>query len=285
MATPGQLMAPPPEPFFLDAPGGARFCLYHAPLEAPRAALVYLHPFAEELNRSRRAVACTARALAATGVAVLQIDLGGCGDSAGEFLDASWEGWLDDTAAACAWLAERTGLPVGLWGLRLGGTLALDYAASRAAVAHLVLWQPVASGAPFLTQFLRLRLANAILQEGAATRGGTEALREDLRAGETLDIAGYELSPRLALALDGLDVSRMAATSCRVDWFEVAAAADRPLAPATARTAWHLRALGVDLHTHTVAAPQFWNTQEIEEAPALLAATLALLAPAQGEQQ
>lgn len=276
---------PPPEPFFLDAPGGARFCLYHAPPGAPRAALVYLHPFAEELNKSRRAVARTARALAATGVAVLQIDLGGCGDSTGEFHDASWDGWLDDTGAACAWLADRSGVPVGLWGLRLGATLALDYAASRAPVTRLLLWQPVASGAAFLTQFLRLRLANAILQEGASTRGGTEALREDLRAGQSLDIAGYELAPRLALALDGLDVSRMAATCCPVHWFEVVAAAERPLAPATARTAWHLRALGVDLHTHTVPGPQFWNTQEIEEAPSLLAATAALFAQAQGEAQ
>ncbi|VXC21310.1 hydrolase 2, exosortase A system-associated [Massilia sp. 9I] len=276
---------PPPEPLFLDAPGGARFCLYHATPEAPRAALVYLHPFAEELNKSRRAVACTARALAANGVAVLQIDVGGCGDSGGEFVDASWDGWLDDTAVACAWLADKSGLPVGLWGLRLGATLALDYAASRAPVARLLLWQPVASGATFLTQFLRLRLANAILQEGASTRGGTEALREDLRAGQTLDIAGYELAPKLALALDGLDVSRMAVTGCKVDWFEVVASSERPLAPATARTAWHLRALGVDLHTQTVAAPQFWNTQEIEEAPGLLAATLAVFAPAQGEAQ
>jgi len=271
----------PPEPFFLQAAGGARFCLYHAPEGRPRAALVYLHPFAEELNKSRRAVACTARALAASGVAVLQIDLGGCGDSAGEFADARWEGWLDDTGAARAWLEQRTGLPVGLWGLRLGATLALDYAAARAPVASLLLWQPVAAGATFLTQFLRLRLANAILQEGATTRGGTEALREDLRAGETLDIAGYELAPQLALALDALDVSHMAVTGCPVHWIEVVATAERPLAPATARTTWHLRALGVDLHTHTVVAPQFWNTQEIEECPALLAASVALFAETQ----
>ncbi len=276
---------PPPAPFFLQAPGGARFCLYHAPAQTPRAALVYLHPFAEELNKSRRAIACTAHALAASGVAVLQIDLGGCGDSAGEFADASWNGWLDDTEAACTWLAQRSGVTVGLWGLRLGATLALDYAASRSRVARLLLWQPVASGAAFLTQFLRLRLANAILQDGASTRGGTEALREDLRAGETLDIAGYELAPRLALALDALDVSRMAVTGCPVYWFEVVASAERQLAPATARTAWHLRALGVDLHTQTVAGPQFWNTQEIEESPALLAATVAILAEAQGEAQ
>ena len=276
---------PPPEPFFLPAPGGARFCLYHAPTVAPRAALVYLHPFAEELNRSRRAVACTARALAASGVAVLQIDLGGCGDSTGEFADATWNGWLDDTDAACDWLGLRTGLPVGLWGLRLGATLAFDYAASRksAGIPRLLLWQPVASGAPYLTQFLRLSLAGAILQDGAV-RGGTEGLREALRAGETLDVAGYTLAPALALAIDALEMSHLAVTDCPVHWIDVVASTERPLAPAAARIAWHLRALGVDLHTHTVAAPQFWNTQETEECPALLAASVAIMQRAQAAQ-
>lgn len=274
---------PPPEPFFLPAPGGARFCLYHACPGAPRAALVYLHPFAEELNRSRRAVACTARALAASGVAVLQIDLGGCGDSAGEFADASWDGWLDDTAAARAWLGRRSGLPVGLWGLRLGATLALDYAASRGGVDRLLLWQPVASGAPYLTQFLRLRLAGAILQDGSV-RGGTESLRDALRAGETLDVAGYALAPALAMAIDALEVSRLAVTGCPVHWIDVVASAERPLAPATARIAWNLRSLGVGLHTHSVAAPQFWNAQETEECPALLAASVAILQGAQAAQ-
>src|SRR5687768_8838655 len=79
------------EAMFLSAPhGGRRFCLLHMPSRPARALVVYVHPFAEEMNKSRRMAALQARALAASGHAVLQIDLLGCGDSSGDFGDASW---------------------------------------------------------------------------------------------------------------------------------------------------------------------------------------------------
>ncbi|MDO9450700.1 MAG: hypothetical protein Q7J21_09460, partial [Rugosibacter sp.] len=80
------------QPFFLSVSGRSRFCLYHSPVPgaALRGAVVYIHPFAEEMNFSRHMVALQSRALAAQGYAVLQIDLLGCGDSAGDFSEASW---------------------------------------------------------------------------------------------------------------------------------------------------------------------------------------------------
>jgi len=92
----------PADAFFLDTADGPRFCLFHAPSGECRGALVYIHPFAEEMNRSRRMAALQARALAAQGIGVLLLDLHGCGDSAGDFGDASWDGWLRDIAAARA---------------------------------------------------------------------------------------------------------------------------------------------------------------------------------------
>ena len=41
-----------PEPFFLRVDGGERFCLFHPPLTDCRGTLLYVHPFAEELNLS-----------------------------------------------------------------------------------------------------------------------------------------------------------------------------------------------------------------------------------------
>ncbi|MBK8384562.1 MAG: hypothetical protein IPL11_02315 [Candidatus Accumulibacter sp.] len=43
-------------------------------------------------NKSWRIVPLQARALATAGYAVLQIDLMGCGDSSGDFGDATWGG-------------------------------------------------------------------------------------------------------------------------------------------------------------------------------------------------
>jgi exosortase A-associated hydrolase 2 len=261
----------PAEPLFLDTAGGARFCLFHRPAGPCRGALVYVHPFAEEMNKSRRMAALAARRLAAQGVGVLQIDLHGCGDSGGEFRDARWDGWKADTGAGLDWLRARLGLEPGLWGLRLGALLALDYAAERTP-ARLLLWQPTLSGQACLTQFLRLRLAGELLQNGTEG-GGTGALRARLRGGEVLDIAGYELPPGLALALDGVDAGKLAPPRCPVDWLEVVAESGRGLPPAAARLAAAWTGAGVALRQQAVPGPQFWTAQEIEEAPLLLEAT------------
>jgi len=72
------------------------------------------------MNHTRRAAALLARALAGSGWGVLQVDLFGCGDSDGEFRDASWKTWVDDLITAFDWLQERVGGRVGLVGIRLG---------------------------------------------------------------------------------------------------------------------------------------------------------------------
>jgi exosortase A-associated hydrolase 2 len=260
----------PAEAFFLASAPGERYCLYHAPLGTCRGALVYVHPFAEEMNKSRRMAALQARALAAAGYGVLQIDLHGCGDSDGEFGDARWGQWHADIAAACAWLHARLGQPVGLWGLRLGALLALDHA-RRHPVSQLILWQPVLQGAGFLTQFLRLLVASGMLDEDAPA-AGTRELRAVLDSGRPLEIAGYMLAPELASAIDALDAASLA-PDCPVHWLEVVAAAGRPVPPAAMRIAqqWGKQTI-VNVH----GAP-FWSTQEIAEVPELIAATCAAL--------
>ncbi|RSZ59330.1 hydrolase 2, exosortase A system-associated [Massilia atriviolacea] len=284
---------PGAEPFFLRTDLGQRFCLFHPPAGARcRGAVLYVHPFGDEMNKARRMAALQARALAAQGVGVLQLDLYGSGDSSGEFAEARWEIWKDDLAAGCAWLSARLdGAPPSLWGLRLGALLALDYAhAARHPLASLVLWQPVQNGATFLTQFLRLLTANAMLAEGAdgavgalgalgkASGKSASALRAALLGGEMLEVAGYEIAPALAAAIDGVDAARLAPLGYPVHWLETSSAAERALTPAVTRLADAWRAAGVALHLQQVSSAPFWSTQEIAESPALLAATSALFA-------
>ena len=109
------------EPFLLASPRGPLFCIYHASAtDAFKGSLLYLHPFAEEMHKSRRMAAMQARALAGAGYAVLQMDLMGCGDSAGDFSDACWSVWLDDARLCHDWLHTKTATPVTVWGLRSG---------------------------------------------------------------------------------------------------------------------------------------------------------------------
>lgn len=268
---------PRAEPFFLQVAGGQRFCLFHPPRGACRGTVLYVPPFAEEMNRSRQAVALQARELAALGYGVLQPDLCGTGDSSGDFGDADWNIWKEDLSACSAWLVERLGHPPLLWGLRLGAMLALDFACdTRLPVPAMLLWQPVTNGEAYLTQFLRLRTFNAVLADNASEQTSTRALREALHSGETLEIGGYHLAPALAAAIDALAPLEQHAPPCPVYWFE-AVAEGQGLPPGAARVADAWRRRHGALHVHPVHCPPFWATPGIAAAPAWLAATSALL--------
>jgi exosortase A-associated hydrolase 2 len=278
-------MAAPFQPFFLPGPaaaGGQRFAIHHPPLGKPRGAVLYLHPFAEEMNKGRRMAALGARALAAAGYGVLQLDLLGCGDSSGDFGDATWTHWLDDAELGARWLRERHDGPLWLWGLRAGCLLASATAAHAGGESHLLLWQPPAHGKALLQQFLRLRMAGQLLDDGPAepARGATDALRKDLAAGRSVEVAGYALAPGLAQGLEAATLQAPPAGS-RVLWLELSARTPPALLPASAALVERWRAAGHDVDARALAGPAFWQTTEIEEAPDLVRATVeALTQPA-----
>ncbi|MBX3670481.1 MAG: hydrolase 2, exosortase A system-associated [Rhodocyclaceae bacterium] len=261
------------EPFFLPVGDGRRYCLYVAPNGRPKAAFLYLHPFAEEMNKARRAVALQARALVTAGAAVLQIDLAGCGDSSGEFAAATWSTWVEDALAAQRWLREQTDAPLWLWGLRSGCLLAAAAAARLPDAGNFLFWHPFTSGQRALQQFLRLATAADMI---GAKRGSGTAPRERLERGEAVEIAGYELHPDLAAGLDRATLAPPPQGG-RLLWLDVVGAgADTPL-PASAKQLPQWEAAGYAVQHHSVVDQSFWQTVEIETAPALRAATSAAL--------
>jgi uncharacterized protein len=260
-------------PFFLPAPDGQRFCIHHpASGDARRGAVLHLHPFAEEMNKSRRMAALQARAMSAAGYDVLQIDLKGCGDSSGDFGDADWHDWIDDGLRAVAWLRERSDAPLWLWGLRTGGLLAAEVAARLNQPAGLLLWNPTASGKTFLKQFLRLRIAGEML--AGDERKAAQEIRDELAAGRPIEVAGYRLSAAMAAALENASLdARPPLRALR--WMEVSSREEPALAPAALASVEKWRANCADVRTCAISGPAFWQTTEIEDAPALVDATLA----------
>jgi exosortase A-associated hydrolase 2 len=263
-----------PSAFFLPAEPGDRFCIFHSPAGGGTGpGIVYAHPFCEEMNKSRRMAALQSRRLAAAGYAVLQIDLFGCGDSSGNFVEARWEIWKRDLQIAINWLKSRVSEPLGLWGLRLGATLAADVARDASlGVEQLLLWQPSLNGEQFLTQFLRLRLAAEMLADGAA-QSGVRGLRDTLASGIPLEIAGYDLHPRLAAEIDALRLVDLVPAVERVHCLEVSATTEPKLSFASQRAMDAWRAKGLDVRATAVRGESFWSTTDITECEALLAAT------------
>ena len=164
-------------PLFIDRPHGRLFAIHHRPSAAPGEAVVYVHPFAEELNQSRRMAALQAEALAGLGYGVLMLDLTGCGDSTGDFADARWQTWREDILAGCRWLGTQGYGRITLWGLRLGAALAVEAACAQPELTRrLVLWQPTVSGRTALTQFLRLRMRGSKARSSSVRKRGFSSI-------------------------------------------------------------------------------------------------------------
>ena len=264
--------------------GGQRFCLFHEAHDQPsRGLILYVHPFAEEMNKSRRMAALQSRAFADAGYDVLQIDLLGCGDSSGDFGDATWQAWVSDVVQGCRWLrnrntasgAESNSRALWLWGLRAGCLLAVEAAIKVDTPCNFIFWQPPASGKPLLQQFLRLKVAGDML--GGQAKGAMETLRLKLAAGEAVEIAGYSVSPELAA---GLEKAQLLPPSDRgrpgrMEWFELSTRDDADLSPISAKTFALWQGNAMASRCHVVSGPAFWQTSEIEDAPALVLATVA----------
>lgn len=238
--------------------------------------VLILPPFAEEMNRARRMLAWQARELARNGLGALLLDPHGTGDSDGTFAEASWDGWLADVAAALAYLRSAYSGPQAMLGLRSGALLALAAArAGEADCARFVLWQPLLSGEDFLRQFLRLRVAAGMSEAGGETVAG---LRERLGAGGTLDIAGYALTPELALPLaESRLQALMPGQGARIDWLERAVPATGGLPPRSIAVIEAWRAAGLDVRARSFTGEAFWTATELTLAPDLIAQTTEAL--------
>jgi uncharacterized protein len=127
-----------------------------------------------------------------------------------------------------------------------------------------------------LQQFLRLRAA-AEMQDGGA-KGLIAALRAQLSSGLGVDVAGYRIAAALASGLAGASLEPPASAT-RVAWLEISNRGDDSPSPASAGVIDRWKQAGHSVDVKVVPGPTFWQTAEIEDAPVLIQATLALLGP------
>ncbi len=286
MTAPPETGPPVPTPHFIDGPNGRLFCLSLEPAaQAAQAAALYLPAFGEEMNRSRRMASLLGRALAARGCAALLLDPSGTGDSAGDVADARWAAWRQDAVAALDWLARRGHRRLHVIGLRAGANLALEAAAERPDLQSLVLWQPLLTGKLFLNQLLRIRVAAGL---GGTDTGGDESkettgcLRQRLRDGETLEVAGYSVSPALADEIESLDLAAAAARDLPpLHWIELAANPEADPPPASAKALQALAEAGRAIGYRRLAGEPFWSIEEPVLIDALIETSVEILCGAE----
>ncbi len=267
------------QPFFLDSEGARLFALECLPEAPPRGAILYIPPFAEEMNRCRAIVAEQARTFARLGYACLILDLFGTGESEGELEEARWDVWTHNVTDAAEYLEQKTGHPVTLWGLRLGALLAADIAANDPTrFQRLLLWQPVGNGKQFITQYLRQRVA-WLMGQGLPAET-TEQMRAALAGGAVVEVAGYSLSGALVESIDAHKLADLSGLDgMNIDWFEHVAERDAELSIACRRSLDALEKTGAVVNAHPFIGAPLWQLHKRDEAPDLVAQTSACFAP------
>jgi exosortase A-associated hydrolase 2 len=263
------------EPFFLASGSMRLFCVYFPPVSDVRGSYVFVPPFAEEMNRSRSMVAMQSRVLAANGFGVLLVDLFGTGDSSGQFGEATWSSWKASALAGYEWLDDRSGRTPGILALRLGAVLAAQLLDERAIAAdHAVFWQPVTNSKSMLTQFLRIKVAAAM--DLKLQPPSTDDMRNAFKAGQSVEVAGYEVNPELALALDAADWADLAGFGgTSIDWLEVSPNENPVLSGSSTKTVGALRQRGAKITSTVCQGPPFWQLHERTMAPQLISSTTA----------
>lgn len=244
---------------------------------APRAHIVFIPGFCEEMNRCRSLVATQARSFAAADYACTLIDFYGTGDSQGELRDATLRIWYDNISRTIEALKSEQDLPVILWGMRLGGLFALDYAAKNpGTVQDIILWQPVCGAKVYITQMLRQRVASLMVRDLPPET--TKEIRQRLEEGEEVEIAGYLVRGPLVRDIEAIDLASMTHLCAgRVHWLEHVSGAGKGIGVASQRAVDRLVESGATVDVQTFSDPPIWLIHERDFAPELLAATDGLL--------
>ena len=266
---------------FVDGPQGPIFAVLRQPAGNARGCVLVVPPFAEEMNKCRRMVAAVAMGLADTGIATIIPDLYGTGDSGGEFSDCDWTGWQHDLQRVARWAVDQRQVRfTGILAIRFGAALAAQLAAvdSFPRIGRAVLWQPVFDGKRHLTQFLRLRVAASLLEEDK--KESLADLRQRLLAGESLTVAGYDLSGRLAAALDNLAApATLPEPWAQLHWMEIVRDPQDGLPAPSKVLVENSRATGQSVKIELVTGEPFWSSTEIVVNESMVASTVTAFSP------
>ncbi len=150
------------------------------------ACVILCFPFADERKQSVRAYMQVARVLGQRGLASMLFDYSGCGNSEGEFQNATFDVWARDTLCAYDYAKSLRYSKIMALGVRLGANIVLEAQATRPVFEYILMWNLIADTWRYLqAEKRRTRLLSML---SAKRRGPSCAQDPD---GEIVDLSGY----------------------------------------------------------------------------------------------
>jgi pimeloyl-ACP methyl ester carboxylesterase len=198
------------EPFYFGELSAPLYGCFHLTLAPKRSYVAVLcPPMGDEAIRVHRAYKQLALRLSRAGFPALRFDYFGMGDSSGDDVDATLSRWESDIALAIEEAKKRSGATqVILIGLRMGASLALRVASQRGDVSGAVVWEPIVSGADYLS-------AMAEAHQNKLNYFLTEPINQSDEAQDVTELLGFVLSARMRAEIESLNLLNLAAINAR----------------------------------------------------------------------
>jgi len=270
-------------PYFLETEHGSIFVIEYGPRmpEPEIETVVIVPPFAEEMNRCRRMMSLQARALAGSGLRAILVDLHGTGDSEGDFSDAHWTVWCGNIVSVVSDIVAASRGSVSFLAIRFGALVLFDHQSDLVSRASkIVLWNPCTNGSTFLRQFLRIRIASQ-MSENNSRKESIAELMDRFASGESVEVAGYEISPELARSMSSAAlITDDLEASPPMYWFEIVSNPSSPLPVASNAVIEQMQRDNIRLSVTAMCGEKFWNTVETTTVPSLINATTAVFVEA-----
>jgi len=110
--------------------------------------VIFCHGFRGSSVGPARSFVRFARKLSGLGISSLRFDQYGCGNSEGDFIDSSFNDWVETTSEVVR-NYQKKGYRVALFGQSMGGSTAIIVGAMSADVASVVAWVPAVQAKTF----------------------------------------------------------------------------------------------------------------------------------------
>lgn len=230
--------------------------MLHSPEETvSSSAVLFCAPFGDERKSAWRVLTQMSRAVAAAGWPVLRFDYRGCGESPGEFVDATLDTRLADIASAASHLRETLGVEkICLLGLRFGATLAVRAAKDLEGAESAILLEPVLDGQQYFARMEQRKKLRQMMTQGRAEGQGSPR--------DILDLDGYAVRRETLSDLEGVRIETAGATTLRRSLL-VQMSFNEKLRPETERCREVLADGGGEVQLEKLVMPPFWSRVDI----------------------